>query len=86
VKKAGEWNHMNIRCEGHRITVKLNGEVSADMDMAQWTSGTKNPDGSDIPSWLPTPFAELPTKGYIGLQGKHGEANIYFRNVRIAEI
>ena len=86
VKKAGEWNHMNIRCEGQQITVKLNGVVSADMNMTQWTSGTKNPDGSDIPSWLPTPFAELPTKGYIGLQGKHGEANIYFRNVKIAEI
>jgi hypothetical protein len=86
VKKAGEWNHMNIRCEGQHITVKLNGVVSADMDMALWTSGTKNPDGSDIPSWLPTPFAELPTKGYIGLQGKHGEANIFFRNVKIASI
>jgi hypothetical protein len=86
VRPAGEWNHMNIICEGQQITVKLNGEVSADMDMSQWTSGTQNPDGSEIPSWLPTPFAELPTKGYIGLQGKHGEANIYFRNVRIAEL
>ena len=86
VKKAGEWNHMNIRCEGQNIVVTLNGEVSADMDMAQWTSGTKNPDGSDIPSWLPNPFAELPTKGYIGFQGKHGEANIYLRNVKIAQL
>jgi len=86
VKKAGEWNHMNVHCEGQQIRVTLNGAVSADMDMALWTSGTKNPDGSDIPSWLPTPFAELPTKGYIGLQGKHGEANIYFRNVKIAEL
>ena len=86
VNKAGEWNHMNIRCDGQHIEVKLNGEVSADMDMALWTSGTKNPDGSDIPSWIPKPFAELPTKGYIGFQGKHGEANIYFRNIKIAPI
>ena len=86
VKKVGEWNHMNIRCEGQQITIKLNGVVSAEMDMTQWTSGTINPDGSEIPSWLPTPFAELPTKGYIGLQGKHGEANIYFRNVKIGEL
>jgi len=83
VKPAGEWNHMRIRCKGQQITVTLNGEVSADMDMSEWTSSTINPDGSDIPSWFPTPFAELPTKGYIGLQGIHGEANIYFRNVRI---
>ena len=86
VKKAGEWNHMNIRCEGQHILVKLNGEVSADMDMTLWTSGTINPDGSEIPAWLPKPFATLPTKGYIGFQGKHGEANIYFRNIKIASI
>jgi hypothetical protein len=86
VNKAGEWNHMNIQCKGQRIIVKLNGEVSADMDMSKWTDGKKNPDGSDIPSWLPNPFAELETKGYIGLQGKHGEANIYFRNVKIAQL
>jgi hypothetical protein len=86
VKEAGKWNHMNIRCEGQQIIVTLNGKVSADMDMSKWTDGTKNPDGTEIPSWLPTPFADLPTKGYIGLQGKHGEANIYFRNLKIAKL
>ncbi len=86
VKDPGEWNHMNIRCEGQHIVVKLNGKVSADMDMSKWTDGKKNPDGTEIPSWLPTPFAKLPTKGYIGLQGKHGEANIYFRNMRTAKL
>lgn len=86
VKEAGQWNHLNIRCEGQHILVKLNGTVSADMDMSKWTDGKKNPDGSEIPSWLPTPFAELPTKGYIGLQGKHGEALIFFRNVKIANL
>ena len=86
VKQAGEWNHMRIRCEGQHITVTLNGAVSADMDMSEWTSGTTNPDGSEIPSWMPTPFAEMPTKGYIGLQGKHGEATIYFRNLKWARL
>lgn len=42
--------------------VILNGKKVTEMDMSKWTSGTKNPDGSDIPSWLPKPFAELPTK------------------------
>ena len=86
VKDPGEWNHMIIRCEGQHILVKLNGKVSADMDMSKWTDGKKNPDGTEIPSWLPTPFAKLPTKGYIGLQGMHGEANIYFRNLKIASL
>lgn len=86
VKEAGKWNNMNIRCEGQHIIVTLNGVVSADMDMGKWTDGKKNPDDSDIPSWLSTPFAELPTKGYIGFQGKHGEANIYFKNVKIFKL
>lgn len=86
VKHAGEWNHMNIKCQGQQIIVELNGHISAVMNMSDWKSGTKNPDGSDIPSWLPHPFAELPTRGYIGFQGKHGEANIYFRNIKISSL
>jgi len=86
VKKPGEWNHMRIKCKGQQITVTLNGKKVTEMDMSKWTSGTKNPDGTDIPSWLPKPFAELPTKGYIGLQGKHGESLIWFKNVKIRSI
>jgi hypothetical protein len=55
------------------------------MDMSQWTSAKKNPDGSKIPSWLSRPVAELAPKGYIGLQGKHAGAPIFFRNIRIKE-
>lgn len=86
VKKPGEWNHMRIRCAGQHITVILNGKKVTEMDMSKWTSGTVNPDGSEIPSWLPKPFAELPTKGYIGLQGKHGDSLIWFRNVKVRSL
>lgn len=86
VKKPGEWNRMIVKCVGQKIYVKLNGKNVTEMDMSKWTSGTKNPDGTDIPSWLPKPFAELPTKGYIGLQGKHGNSLIWFRNVKIRSI
>ena len=66
--------------------VTLNGEKVAAMDMSLWKSATKNPDGSDIPSWLSKPLNTLPTKGKIGLQGKHAGAPIYFRNVRIKSL
>jgi hypothetical protein len=56
------------------------------MDMSLWTSAKTNPDGSEIPSWLSTPFAELPTQGRIGFQGKHAGAPIWFRNIRIREL
>jgi Domain of Unknown Function (DUF1080) len=82
-RKPGEWNRMILQAKGKSIKVWLNGTLTADMDMAKWTSAKKNPDGTDIPAWLSTPFAELPTKGRIGLQGKHGAATVWFRNVRI---
>lgn len=83
VKKPGEWNRMTITCKGPIISVMLNGEEVTEMDMRKWTSAKKNPDGSDIPPWLSKPKAELPTKGSIGLQGKHGGVPIYFRNLKI---
>ena len=83
VKKPGEWNHSTITCEGPIIAVVLNGEKVNEMDMRKWTSAKTNPDGSPIPEWLSKPKAELPTKGYIGLQGKHAGAPIYFRNVKL---
>jgi len=86
VKKSGEWNKFQIICNGQNIQVQLNGKKVTNMDMSKWTSGKTNPDGSEIPNWLPKPFSELPTKGLIGLQGKHGEATIWFRNVRIKQL
>ncbi|HSQ79227.1 MAG TPA: DUF1080 domain-containing protein [Candidatus Bathyarchaeia archaeon] len=83
VKQPGEWNHFTITCVGKRITVELNGEKVTDMDMSLWTSAKTNPDGSEIPSWLSRPYAELATKGRIGFQGKHAGAPIFFRNIRI---
>jgi len=86
VKKPGEWNRMTITCKDKKIKVALNDEIVTKMDMDLWTSATKNPDGSEIPKWLSTPFNQLKTKGYIGLQGKHAGAPIYFRNVKIKEL
>ncbi len=86
VKKPGEWNRMTIRCVDQKIDVALNGAAIVSMDMSLWTSATKNPNGTDIPSWLSKPLAELRTKGRIGLQGKHAGAPIWFRNLKIREL
>lgn len=83
VKKPGEWNRYTITCKENQITVALNGKEVTRMDMAQWTSAKTNPDGSEIPGWLSKPVAELAPRGYIGLQGKHAGAPIWFRNIRI---
>jgi hypothetical protein len=36
-----------------------------------------------MPPWLNKPLSSHPTKGAIGLQGKHGGAPIWFRNIKI---
>ena len=85
VKKPGEWNRFTIRCRGQQIDVVLNGENITSMDMSRWTSAKTNPDGSEIPPWLSKPLSEQPTKGRIGLQGKHAGAPVWFRNIKIRE-
>lgn len=86
VKEPGEWNRFTITCKDHMVYVMLNGELVNEMDMTLWTSSKKNPDGSEIPSWLSKPVADLPTNGHIGFQGKHAGAPIYFRNLKIKEL
>ncbi len=86
LKKAGEWNRMTIWCRGQSITVLLNGATVTDINMQDYKSAKKNPDGSDVPSWLPRPLAELATRGRIGLQGAHGGIPTHFRNLKIIPI
>jgi hypothetical protein len=87
VKKAGLWNRMTVTCRGPLISVALNGELVTELDMKKCTSAQKNPDGSDIPTFLgQPPLSQMPTKGHIGLQGKHHGAPIYFRNVKFQRL
>jgi len=86
VKKPGEWNRYTITSKDGKIWIVLNGELVNEMDMSLWTSATTNPDGSEIPAWLSKPAAELPPKGYIGFQGKHAGAPVWFRNIKIKEL
>lgn len=83
---AGEWNHFTVYCEGKNLHVVLNGKLVTAMDMSKWTDAKHNPDGSEIPEWLSRPLAELTPRGHIGLQGKHGDASIHFRNIRIKDL
>jgi len=86
VKKPGGWNRMTIRCQGSKISVLLNGELVTDINMKDWTSGKKAPDGSAIVNFEPRPLAEMATKGHIGLQGEHGGVPTHFRNVKIKSL
>lgn len=86
VKPAGEWNHLRIVAMDTIIKVSLNDVDVNTFNMKEYTSGTENPDGVPVPAWLPNPPAEMATQGYIGLQGKHGDAEVEFRNLMIQEL
>ncbi|MEP7141867.1 MAG: DUF1080 domain-containing protein [Ferruginibacter sp.] len=86
LKKAGEWNHFTITCRGKKIWIALNGSLVNECDMSLFTSAKNNPDGSEVPAWLSNPMATLPLHGYIGFQGKHAGAPIYFRNIKVKKL
>jgi hypothetical protein len=71
-KKAGEWQHMNIVCNGTRVKVILNGTQVVDADLAAY------------PDKLATHPGLKRTTGYVGLQN-HG-SRLDFRNLRIREL
>ncbi len=83
VKKPGEWNRFTITCIGKKVQVRLNGETVNAFDLADFKDAKTNPDGSKAPPWLSKPPAGLPAKGHIGLQGKHGGAPVWYRNIRL---
>ena len=83
IKPAGEWNRYTITARGDSLWTAVNGMEVSQIDMSEYHSAETNPDGTEIPSWLSNPLAELATEGHIGLQGKHGESGIWFRNVMI---
>ncbi len=85
-KPAGMWNRMTVWGDGKRVRVAINNAITVDTDLSQWTSAKKNPNGTDIPPWLSRPWADLPTNGRIGFQGKHGDSSVFLRRVRIRSL
>ena len=74
LKPVGEWNQQEIRADGKRITVTLNGTVITDADLSTVT---------DPELLKKQPGVKNPT-GHIGFLG-HG-AHVEFRNLRIKEL
>jgi len=72
LKPVGQWNSQEIRCQGRKIKITLNGTVTVDADLSKV-------DGSH---WDGTGWNR--DRGYIGFIG-HGE-RLEFRNIRIKEL
>lgn len=76
LKPIGEWNEQEIRIQGSKIKVTLNGKVIVDGDIKEATkNGTA--DKKDHPGLNQT-------KGHIGFLG-HG-TEVFFRNIRVKKL
>jgi hypothetical protein len=82
MRKPGEWNHYRITCKDSVIIVELNGKETASIDLNEWTTARKNPDGTG--NKFRRPLKEFARRGYIGLQD-HGTPAA-FRNIRIKDL
>ena len=78
-KPDGEWNAMTLTVNGPIIKVVLNGKTVIDVNIDQWTTANKNPDGTK--NKFKTALKDLPRTGHLGFQ-YHGHP-VWFRNVKI---
>lgn len=76
---AGEWNTLTLTCEGPRVRIAINGTEVIDVDVDQWDTPRKNPDGSS--NKFKTALKDLPRTGRIGLQN-HGQV-VWFKDIKI---
>jgi len=79
MKPVGEWNHIEVTCNGPRIDVVLNGEKVTQADLDGFVEPNKRPDGSAHK--FDVAFRDHPRRGYIGLQD-HGSP-CWFKNIKL---
>jgi len=81
-KPPGQWNTVEIRCQGPHIQVKVNGQVVARMNCDEWTEPGRRPDGSKHK--FRKAIKDFPRRGYIGFQD-HGQ-KVWYRNIKLLEL
>jgi hypothetical protein len=81
-KGAGEWNHVEIRCDGPLIAVKVNGEDVAKINVDEFDKPGLRPDGSEHK--FRRAIKDFAREGYIGFQD-HGQP-VWFKNVKVLEL
>lgn len=81
-KPAGEWNHVEITCKGPAITIDMNGQRIIDVDIDEWDTPHRNPDGTD--NKFEYAWKDLPKRGHIGLQDHGG--HVWYRDIKIQQL
>ncbi len=82
-KGAGEWNALEIRCDGPTISVTVNGTEVATMNCDDYDQPGLRTDGT-AHKFTGKAIKDFPRSGYIGLQD-HGH-EVWFKNVKLKEL
>ncbi len=86
-RPMGEWNQVEIRCQGPKISVTINGRNVVQADCDQFDQPGLCPDGRKHKYKLngkPRAVKDFARSGYLGFQD-HGH-KVWYRNVKLLEL
>ncbi len=79
----GEWNSLEIRCQGPLVSVKVNGEEVATMNCDDYDQPGLRTDGTPH-KFTGRAIKDFPRSGYIGLQD-HGH-DVWYKNIKLKKL
>src|SRR5262249_9559395 len=80
VKPAGESNTSVLTVKKKRVTVELNGEKINELNLDEWTTPAKRPDGSTFP--LTMALKTMPARSAIGFRDDYG-IPVWYKNLKL---
>lgn len=86
-REVGQWNNVEIRCQGAKISVKLNGEDVSSIDCDKFDQPGLCPDGEKHKYKLkgePRAVKDFSHSGYVGLQD-HGH-KVWYKNIKLLDL
>lgn len=82
-KGEGEWNELEIRCDGPQVSVKVNGEEVAKLNCDELDKPGLRGDGTPH-KFVGKAIKDFPRSGYIGLQD-HGH-DVWYKNLKLKKL
>lgn len=82
MKPVGDWNHMRIVCDKNKISIEVNEVKVTQMDLDQWTTANKRPDGTNHK--FDVAYKSHPRRGHVGLQD-HG-SDVWYKNIKLLKL
>lgn len=79
---ANQWDAVEVRCEGPKVTVTVNGEKVASLNSDEWPDAGKRPDGSKTK--FDKAVKDFSRKGHLGVQDH--DYNVWFKNIKLKEL